>query len=290
MGGILRSLGQWIVYGSLLVGAATVMLLGKADDGAVERLRLQVTDAVVPILDVLSRPVDAMAHLAEQIQSWMWLAEENAQLKAERERLLQWQAIAQRLQAENAALRTLTKLVPDAPVRFVSARVVANSTSTFAQSIVVNAGSGDGVAKGNVAIGGEGLVGRVVAVSPRAAMILLITDLNSRVPVFVGESRVRAVLAGDNSDRPRLIHVVREAEVRAGDEVVTSGLAGGFPPGLPVGVVAEADGTAFTVRPNLDGNGVEYVRVIDYEIPETPTVKAPSVSSAAKQAPGSAVR
>lgn len=294
MGGVLKSLGQWIVYGVLLVAAGAVMLFGKSDDGMVQKVRLQVTDAVVPILDVLSRPVDGVAYIGQQVQSWIWLAEENAQLKAEREQLLRWRAIAQRLQAENAALRDLTKLVGEPEQQFVGARVVANSTTTFAQSMVVNAGSGEGVAKGNVVVGGEGLVGRVVAVSPRAAMILLITDLNSRVPVFVGEGRVRAILAGDNSDRPRLIHTVGASEIHAGDEVVTSGLAGGFPPGVPVGVVADAGGTTITVRPNVDGTGIEYVRVLDYEVPETPTIAppagAPATKGPAKQAQGLVTR
>ena len=285
MGGILRSFGQWIVYGFLFVGAVAIMLLGKADDGVIERIRLQVTDAVVPILDVLSRPVNGMTHAAERIQSWIWLSEENAQLKAERERLLQWQAIARRLEAENAALRDLVKLVPDPPTHFVSARVVANSTSTFAQSIVVNAGSGDGVKKANVVVSSEGLVGRVVAVSPRAAMILLITDLNSRVPVVVGESRARAVLAGDNSEFPRLLHVVAETEIKPGDQVATSGMAGGFPPGVAVGVVAEVDGTSIAVRPNFDRGRLEFVRVVDYEVPAQPDASSSAASNATKLAP-----
>ncbi len=282
MGGILRSLGQWLVYGCLLVGAVGIMLLGKADDGLIQRIRLQLTDAVVPILDVLSRPIDGMTRLAEQVQSLMWLAEENAQLKAERERLLQWQAVARRLEMENAGLRELLRLAPDPGLKFVTARVVANSTSTFAHNIVVNAGMMDGVEKGQVVINGDGLVGRVVAVSPRAALILLITDLNSRVPVFVGEGRARAVLAGDNSEQPRLIHLVHDGEIKPGDEVLTSGMAGGFPPGVPVGVVADVDGTAITVRPNADRSHIEYVRIVDYAVPATPVPPPPSLAGANK--------
>lgn len=294
MGGILRSLGQWIVYGVLLLGAAAIMLLGKADDGVIQRVRLQVTDAVVPILDGVSRPINAMTHAAEQIQSWIWLAEENAKLKADRERLLQWQGVARRLEAENAALRDLVKLAPDPQTHFVAARVVSNSTSTFAQSIVVNAGSSDGVKKANVVVSSEGLVGRVVAVSPRAAMIMLITDLNSRVPVLVGESRARAVLAGDNSEYPRLIHVITETEIKPGDQIATSGMAGGFPPGLPIGVVAEVDGTSITVRPNMDRSRLEFVRVVDYEVLEmisaSESAALNAAKLAAKRAQGSAGR
>jgi hypothetical protein len=87
MTGFLKYLGLWIVYGGLLLAAAAVTVLGRTNPPLVERLRLQVTDAVVPI-DVLSRPVDALTGAAERIQSWAWLAEENTQLKAEREQLL----------------------------------------------------------------------------------------------------------------------------------------------------------------------------------------------------------
>ena len=282
MAGFLKSLGLWIVYGGLLLAAAAVMVLGRADPPLVERLRLQVTDAVVPILDVLSRPVDGLTRAAERIQSWAWLAEENTRLKAEREQLLQWQAVARRLEAENASLRALLDYVPDPAMRSTAARVVANSTSAFAHSVVVNAGSNDGVAKGQMAVTGEGLAGRVVAVSPRAALIVLVTDLNSRVPVFVGPSRVMAVLAGDNSERPKLTHRVGEGVIEPGDIVVTSGLAGALPPGQPIGIVDDAQGTVIRVRPFVDRSRLEFVRLVAYEVPATPSLPGPPGEGAGK--------
>jgi rod shape-determining protein MreC len=272
MAGLLKALRVWIVYGALLLAAAAVMLLGRADPPLVERLRLQVTDALVPILDVLSRPIDGLVHIGARVQSWVWMAEENAQLRAERERLRQWQAAAQRLEAENASLKALLDYVPDPATTSRTARDDANATNAFAHSVVIAAGTHDGIEKGQIAVTGEGLIGRVAAVSPRAALVLLITDLNSRVPVFVGPARLQAILAGDNSERPKLVHRAGDGVINVGDEVVTSGLAGGFPPAQPIGVVEDTASTAISVRPYVDRNRLEYLRLIRYQVPPTPTM------------------
>ena len=106
-----------------------------------------------------------------------------------------------------------------------------------------------GVARGQAAIAEGGLVGRLTEIGSRAARVLLITDLNSRIPVVIHGSRTSAVLAGDNSDRPRLVFASEPKAIRIGDRVVTSGEGGVFPPGLPVGVVAAIDPTARASSP-----------------------------------------
>jgi rod shape-determining protein MreC len=263
----LKSVMHWLVYAGLVVFASGMMLLGKADAVLVERLRLQINDTVVPVLEVLSQPVDAFATGIERLQQWTSVTEENARLRAERDGMLRWQAIAQRLETENASLRQLLKVVPDPQEYYRSARVVADSTGAFAHSVLVNAGSGAGVKKGQVVLTAEGLVGRVIATSTRGSRVLLISDLNSRIPVFVGQTRVRAVLAGDNSERPRLIHVEPGVTAIApGDLVVTSGIAGAFPPGLPVGMVDATDDGRIVIAPRVDRDQLEFVRIVDFGI------------------------
>ena len=259
-----RSLMKGLVYAGLIVFAGGLVLLGKADTLLVQRLSLQINDAVVPVLDVLSRPIDGIAGGLARVRMWASLAQENARLRDDRERLLRWQAVAQRLEAENSQLRELLKLAPEPEASFVSARVVADSSGAFAHSLLLNAGSFAGVEKDQLVLTGEGLAGRIIGVSQRASRVLLITDIGSRIPVFVGPSRVRAVLAGDNSDRPRLVHVVPAGAIRAGDEVVTSGIAGVFPPGLPIGTVAATDDVSPAVKINVERSRLEYVRVVNY--------------------------
>src|SRR5436853_3534251 len=111
------------------------------------------------------------------------------------------QQVALRLSVENVELRDLAKLVPEPAISFVTARVIADSGGAYARNVMVNAGRDNGVTRGQAAITGEGLVGRVAEVGSRAARVLLITDLDSRVPVIVDGTGQRAILAGDNSAR-----------------------------------------------------------------------------------------
>jgi rod shape-determining protein MreC len=158
----------------------------------------------------------------------------------------------------------LLNLAPEPMVSFVSAKVIANSGGSFIRSVLVNAGRADNVARGQAAITGEGLVGRIAEVGERASRVLLITDLNSRIPVTIEGSRERAVLAGDNSEQPRLIYLPARPPVKVGDRIVTSGHGGVFPPGLPVGVIAStADGVA-RVEPFVELSRLDFVRVVDF--------------------------
>jgi len=251
-------------YVFLIVGAVGLMMLGKIDHILVERYRTVVTDALAPVMDVLSRPAASIANLIERGQALIDLRAENDRLRMERDRLLQWQTLAFELEARNRTLTDLLRFVPDPEARFVAARVVADTGGAFAHALLVNAGERDGVAKGQAVMAGDGLVGRIVGVGGRSARVMLITDLNSRIPVVVSDGRIRSILAGENSDRLRLLHLVPGAAVAVGDRVVTSGHGGAFPPDLPVGRVTQIKDGIITVKPFLDRERIEAVRIIDY--------------------------
>ncbi|MFQ5785301.1 MAG: rod shape-determining protein MreC [Alphaproteobacteria bacterium] len=252
----------------LLVAAAIgLMVLGKADSRFVERLRVAITDVTMPVLDVLSRPVASFAAGVEYGRRLIHLHSENARLREENERLRHWQAVARTLEQENATFRLLLNFVDDPRPSFITARVIGDSGGAFVRTALLNAGAADGVRSGQAAVTGEGLAGRVVEAGERSARILLITDLNARLPVVIESSRVPAILAGDNSDRPRLTFVPVNAHVSPGERVVTSGQGGMLPPGLPIGVVAAVEDGVIRVQPFVDWNTLEYVRVLDYALP-----------------------
>lgn len=282
----LKAIAQWVTYGVLFIAAGAIILVGKADPATIERLRLHVAGAVAPILEVLASPVDAVAGSVERVRELLRLAEDNARLRAEVAHLREWQGVAERLEAENAELRALLAYVPEPAARFVAARVVADTGGAFAHSFLLNAGSQQGIAKGHIVMTGEGLVGRIVGVAPRAARALLITDLNSRVPVVVGPNHVRAILAGDNTDRPKLIHVEPGVSLAPGDRVLTSSVTGVFPPGLPVGIVAETDGAEASVMPLFDRSRIGYVRVVDLGVMPALAEQLRSTAALARPAAG----
>jgi rod shape-determining protein MreC len=259
-----RAILQRVTFPLLVLLSAAMIILGKADQVMFESLRVAVMDAVAPVLDGLSRPLAAFADLADRAHRLVAIYQDNDRLTEENERLMGWQQAALKLASENARLRGLLQLTPEPPATYLTARVVANSGGAYARSLLIHAGSENGVSRGQAAVTGEGLVGRVSEVGSRAARILLVTDLNSRVPVIVEGSRQRALLAGDNSERPRLRYLDTGAVVRIGDRIITSGQGGVFPPGLPVGVVASLDGDAPRVEPYAEVSRVEYLRIVDY--------------------------
>ncbi len=253
----------------LLVGVSVAFLvLGKADVALVNKVRVAVTDLAAPVLDVVSGPVAAINRGVDVLEGLIHLRTDNVRLKEENRRLQAWQAAARRLEQENAVLRSLMQFQPLPTADFLSARVIGDSGGPFVRTLLVNAGSRARVEKGQAVVTGDGLIGRVVEVGERAARILLITDLNSRIPVAIEGTRHRAVLAGDNSRRPRLEFLPATAQVSAGDRIVTSGDGGLFPPGLPVGVVTESNDATVRVQAFADWDRVEIVRILRYRFPQ----------------------
>lgn len=260
----IRHLAHRFAYMGLVLAAFGLMMLGKADTVLMERMRVHVTDALAPIMDGLSRPVATMADAVAYGRDLFRLHDQNADLRETNARLQHWQTAARRLEVENLRLRALLNFKPEPEAGYVSARVIADTGGAFAHSLVLNAGDRDGVGKGQAVVTGDGLAGRIAGVGAISARVLLITDLNSRIPVFVEENGSRGILAGDNTNQPRLIHLSPGSVATAGNRIVTSGHGGAFPPGLPVGVVASVSEEGIAVQPFVQRERLEFVRVVDF--------------------------
>ncbi|MDP7599779.1 MAG: rod shape-determining protein MreC [Rhodospirillales bacterium] len=260
----LKSLVQRFMYLGLIAAAFGLMLLGKVDAVLVDRVRAEVTDVVAPILEALSRPVATVSKGIQNFQELVVIREENAILKQQNARLMQWQTVARKLQAENTALQNLLGVVHDKNANYVSARVIAGSDGAFANMLIVNAGENDGVRKGQAVISDRGIIGRISEVSNRSARVLLLTDINSRIPVLIENNRTRAIMTGTNTSRTKLIHLPPGAHVTPSDRIITSGHGGAFPSGLPVGVVASVSDGGIEVQLFADYAKLEFVRIADF--------------------------
>ncbi len=259
-----KVVAQRFAFVMLAAAAVALMLLGKSDTGAVERFRTALLDAASPVLELLSRPAVTLGRAMDEIKYLVHLHEENARLREENARLKHWQAAALRLQQQHAGLTALLNAREDPSSTFISARVIGDSGGPFVRTVLLNAGERDGVVKGQAAINGDGLVGRVAEAGRRASRILLITDLNSRVPAVLEPSRDRGVLEGDNSNALRLSYLPTGAHVRPGDRVVTSGHGGVFPAELPIGMVTSAVNGAAYVQPFVQFHRLDYVRIVKH--------------------------
>ena len=260
----IRSLVYRFAYLLLILSAFGLMLVGKADTVLVERMRSTAVDAVAPVLDMASRPVATVNALIDRVRAFSNIYEDNLRLEQENRRLLIWQEAARRLEVENSQLRALSNFRAVPPPRMISARVIADMGGTFVHSMLLTTGKKEGVDKGQAVIGDRGLIGRIAESGWRASRVLLITDINSRIPVKLERSGIRGILAGDNSDRPLLTRLPADTVVTPGDRLVTSGHGGAFPIGLPVGRVTSVSEAGIRVEPFSRRHLLEVVRVADY--------------------------
>jgi rod shape-determining protein MreC len=229
--------------------------------------------------------VESGNRIVAEIDSMLTLREENAELRLAIDRLKRWELVARRMEAENAALRGLLNLRIESKPSFVTARVIGDSGNAYVRTLLANVGAVDGIVQGQAAITGEGMAGRVVEVGRRASRVLLVTDLNSRIPVVIESTRQRAVLTGDNTDTARLAFLPRDAQVTVGARVITSGHGGVLMPGLPVGVVSSITDGVVRVQPLADLGRIEYVRLVAWEGPRLEVLPEPAIANEAEGAP-----
>ena len=252
-----------------------LMLLGKADALLAERARLVLADGLAPLYAALAAPFDALRAVVDGARDVVALSAENARLRTENERLRRWQSLALRLDAENQRLRANLNWIPDPAVSFVTARVVADAGGVYARGVLLSVGPHHAVTRGEIALDEQGLVGRVTEVGERSARVLLLTDLNSRIPVTLEESHGRAILAGNNGPRPRLLYWPEDSPPREGERVVTSAEAGAFPADLPVGTVHYGPSHVPEVKPAADLDRLEILRIFDYGLQSLVAPEAP---------------
>jgi rod shape-determining protein MreC len=162
------------------------------------------------------------------------------------------------------------RLSEETRIPAIATRVVSDPGGPFVRAIILDAGGSKGVSKFQPVMAPAGVVGRIVTVGRQSARALLLTDLNSRIPVFIRRTGDRGILLGDNSDRPKLAYLPMQSSAKVGDEVFTSGDGGIFPAKLPVGVVDFVDGPTVRVRLAADLSRLDFVNVLAYQPVEKP--------------------
>ncbi len=201
-----------------------------------------VLTAILPLQLGVETLFDKAASAVNYYADLRYTYEENQllKIKLEQQRIINLMAKEEYL--ENKRLRKLLNFSHNPGFSHLTAEVVATGPSPYFHTITINRGLNDGVTLGAAVIVPSGIIGRVVALAPKSAEVSLLTDPNSSFDVLVQRtrSRGRAVGLGDeNSFRASLDYILRTDDVALGDTVITSGLDGLFPKGLPVGTIVE---------------------------------------------------
>lgn len=260
----IRILAKKFAIVLLFVSAFVFMLLNKTDTFLVEKTSTLATDVVSPLIDVLVIPARSVANVYDYFRELKQIHKDNRELRNENKKLLALYDAMRVLEVENRLLSGLLNYTPPPEAKFLTARIIAEEGDAFSHSVIVYTGAHKGVKKGQVALGERGVIGRVDKVGNLYSKVILITDINSKIPVVVERTRVRGILSGDNTTVPKLVFLPLSAEVNVGDRIVTSGVAGVFPAGLPIGRISSVEKNNVEVKPYNDLGRTEYVRIVDY--------------------------
>ena len=225
--------------------------------------RSTATEGFAPILTVAGLPFQSFALFLHDVTGFAQLQADKKRLQEENEKLREWYQMALLLDSENKSLRKLLNMAPMNEYTHVGARVMSDSGSTYAKSLIVGVGEDQGAKKGDAVLSGNGLIGRIIDLSSNTSRVLLVTDFNSRVPVVVENTSQHAIMAGDNSVRPRLIHLPQESDISIGARVVTSGYGGIYPHGIPVGLVQQGkNGSEYEIVLFADLDALQNVKIM----------------------------
>ncbi len=260
----IRLLAKKFALVLLFLSAFVLMLVNKTDTAIIEKTSSLATDVVSPVIDVLVIPARAVADVYDYLKELKQIHQENQELRRENRKLLQAKDRAQALEIENRILARLLNYVTPPEAKFITARVIAEEGDAFSHSLIAYTGDAKGVRKGQVVLSNRGVVGRIEQVGKLYSKIILITDINSKIPVMVERTRVRGILTGDNTPTPKMVFIPLEAELTVGDRIVTSGVAGVFPAGLPIGKISSIEKNNVTIKTFTNLERLEYVKIVDY--------------------------
>ena len=263
--GQLKLLAKKFVLVILFLATIVLMVLNKNNSPTLSKSSDVALNVVAPVISVLVVPAKFLAQSYDYFSELKQIKQDNKLLREENRRLRVLRDEYKALQIENRLLAKLLNYVPLPETEFISARVIAEENDAFVHSMVAYIADKN-VSKGDVVLSDQGVVGRVEKVARNYVKIILITDINSKIPVMIQKTRVRGILSGDNTMMPMLIFTPLDAEVNIGDRVVTSGVSGVFPAGLPIGEVVSVSKNEIRVKPFASREKLEYIKIVKYGI------------------------
>lgn len=236
--------------------------------GRVDPLGRAFLEIMAPLQRVVAVLGGRAAMLWDGYVALVGVERENHQLRTRLHGLEERATRHRELELMNRRLKRLLALQRRLPTAGIAAEVVGRDASVWFQSLTLDKGELDGITPGMPVVAPEGVVGMISSTSPHAARVLLLTDPNSGVDVLLQRTRVRGIVSGQLEQGAILKYVKRAEDVQVGDRVITSGLDGVFPKGLPVGHVTRVsrkDRGLFLyaeITPSADASRLEEVLVV----------------------------
>lgn len=250
---------------TLLFLSIFVLILSNYNIKIIKYIKFGINEFVYRTSFLISTPEKKIKNINSQIKDHMKIYENYKNIELELETLKQKELITKFLKMENEKLRKLINESINS--KEILAKVLIDKESPFLKSIILNKGSKDKLKIGMAVVDGVYLVGKVIEVNFTNSRVLLLSDLNSKIPVILEPIGMQAVVSGTGGDYGKIEYTKKEYsdEITSNEIIVyTSGLGGLFKPGIPVGKISKKN----TNQINFfsDFRQLEYAKIISHSI------------------------
>jgi len=227
---------------ALIVLSTILIFAERLETKPLNFLRSFTKDVIYRGALVVSTPGKQLSNFSEYTKKHIYLYKNFNELKEENEDLKNEISKSNYLELENSQLRKLIDEQIDSPSNLVSARVLLDKQSPYLNSFIINIGSNKNIINGMAVLHGENFIGRIVDVNFFSSRVLLVSDLNSKIPAVIEPLGSHAILSGHGDNKPTLEYLPENHQIKDGDKVYTSGKGGIFRPGIPIGKVKINEG------------------------------------------------
>ena len=219
----------------LVILSIILIFLETIEAKPLNRIRSFVKDVIYRGAVVSTYPSKSLSGIYGFVEGHLNLYNNYSELMKENEELKNNISKSDFLKLENSQLRKLIEEQVESPSNLVSARVMLDKQSPYLNSFVINVGSNKGIKNGMAALDGKNFIGRIVDVNFFSSRVLLVSDLNSKIPILSEPSANHAILSGHGTSEPTLEYLPENHKIQDGDKIYTSGKEGIFTPGIPIG-------------------------------------------------------
>ncbi len=258
---------QLRLFFALILSAGLMLADSRLD--TFSNVRYLLNSSVAPIQYAANLPRSMFDGMYERLNSMKSLITTNSALKNELLTLKSDLLLLKQYKEENERLRELLDSPYVRDERKVVTEVMAVDSSPYRHQVVIDKGHTDGVYEGQPVINEKGIVGQVINVSAHNSRVLLLTDSNSSIPVQVLRNDIRVIASGNGDiDSIQLENVPTSTDIQTGDLLVSSGLAGRYPEGYPVGYVTEVKNdnripfAEITAKPVVEFDRLRYLLLV----------------------------
>ena len=244
----------------LIILSVTFILIEKIETKPLNSARSFIKDVIYRGALVASVPSKGFGSFTDYLKEHVNLYSNYKQLQKENDELKNNISKEDFLELENTQLRKLIEEQVISKSNLVSARVMIDKQSPYLNSFIINFGSNKEIKNGMAAMDGKNFIGRIVDVNFFSSRVLLVTDLNSKIPVIIEPSASHAILSGRGNANPTLDYLPEKHTIQDGNKIYTSGKEGIFSPGIPIGRV-KIENDFITVQLFSDLNQITFINI-----------------------------